>query len=152
MFFSSFLWLTRLQRRPARISGGRGREQRNERRRVIGNQQLDMFGGTMPDCRTCDRKAAPGMIVGSTTSSISAKRLVDAIERGAGRIEAGRRQGRLGELGAQFTARGAVHPMQAMLNYAIGVLAGRITRVVIAKGLDAGFGFLHDGAGQIVAE
>ena len=35
--------------------------------------------------------------------------------------------------------------MQAMLNYAIGVLAGRMTRVVIAKGLDAGFGFLHDG-------
>jgi CRISPR/Cas system-associated endonuclease Cas1 len=35
--------------------------------------------------------------------------------------------------------------MQAMLNYATGVLAGRMTRVVIAKGLDAGFGFLHDG-------
>ncbi|TPV99311.1 MAG: CRISPR-associated endonuclease Cas1 [Beijerinckiaceae bacterium] len=35
--------------------------------------------------------------------------------------------------------------MQAMLNYAIGVLAGRMTRVVVAKGLDAGFGFLHDG-------
>jgi hypothetical protein len=29
----------------------------------------------------------------------------------------GRRQGRLGELAAQFTARGAVHPMQAMLNF-----------------------------------
>jgi hypothetical protein len=57
----------------------------------------------------------------------------------------GRRQGRSGELAAQFTARGAVHPMQAMLNYVIGVLAGRMTRVVIAKGLDAGFGFLHDG-------
>jgi CRISPR/Cas system-associated endonuclease Cas1 len=35
--------------------------------------------------------------------------------------------------------------MQAMLNYGIGVLAGRMTRVVIARGLDAGFGFLHDG-------
>jgi CRISPR/Cas system-associated endonuclease Cas1 len=35
--------------------------------------------------------------------------------------------------------------MQAMLNYAIGVLTGRMTRVVIAKGLDAGFGFLYDG-------
>jgi CRISPR/Cas system-associated endonuclease Cas1 len=35
--------------------------------------------------------------------------------------------------------------MQAMLNYATGVLAGRMTRVVIAKGLDAAFGFLHDG-------
>jgi CRISPR/Cas system-associated endonuclease Cas1 len=32
-----------------------------------------------------------------------------------------------------------------MLNYATGVLAGRMTRVVVAKGLDAGFGFLHDG-------
>ena len=46
---------------------------------------------------------------------------------------------------AQFTARGAVHPMQAMLNYAIGVLTGRMTRVVIAGGFDASFGFLHDG-------
>ena len=57
----------------------------------------------------------------------------------------GRRQGRLGELAAQFTARGAVHPMQPMLNYAIGVLTGRMTRVVIARGMDASFGFLHDG-------
>jgi CRISP-associated protein Cas1 len=57
----------------------------------------------------------------------------------------GRRQGWLGELPAQFTARGAVHPMQAMLNYAVGVLAARMTRVVIARGLDASFGFLHDG-------
>jgi CRISPR/Cas system-associated endonuclease Cas1 len=32
-----------------------------------------------------------------------------------------------------------------MHNYAIGVLAGRMTRVVIAKGLDGSFGFLHDG-------
>jgi CRISPR/Cas system-associated endonuclease Cas1 len=30
-------------------------------------------------------------------------------------------------------------------NYAVGVLAGRMTRVVIARGLDCGFGFLHDG-------
>ena len=51
----------------------------------------------------------------------------------------------LGELAAQFTARGAVHPLQAMQNYATGVLAARMTRVVIAMGLDAGFGFLHDG-------
>jgi CRISPR/Cas system-associated endonuclease Cas1 len=35
--------------------------------------------------------------------------------------------------------------MQAMLNYAIGVLAGRMTRVVTAYGLDPVFGFLHDG-------
>jgi CRISPR/Cas system-associated endonuclease Cas1 len=38
-----------------------------------------------------------------------------------------------------------MHPAQAMLNYATGVLAGRMTWVVIARGLDAGFGFLHDG-------
>jgi hypothetical protein len=57
----------------------------------------------------------------------------------------GRRQGKLGELGAQFTARGAVHPLQSLHNYSIGVLAARMTRVVLAKGLDAGFGFLHDG-------
>jgi CRISPR/Cas system-associated endonuclease Cas1 len=56
-----------------------------------------------------------------------------------------RRQGKLGELGAQFTARNAVHPMQAMLNYAIGIATARMTRVVIAKGLDPCFGFLHDG-------
>lgn len=35
--------------------------------------------------------------------------------------------------------------MQAMLNYAVGVLAARMTRVVLARGLDASFGFLHDG-------
>jgi CRISPR-associated protein Cas1 len=53
----------------------------------------------------------------------------------------GRRQGWLGELSAQFTARGAVHPMQAMLNYAKGVLAGRMTRVIAARGFDPCFGF-----------
>jgi len=35
--------------------------------------------------------------------------------------------------------------MQAMLNYAMGILAARMTRVVIVRGLDASFGFLHDG-------
>jgi CRISPR/Cas system-associated endonuclease Cas1 len=35
--------------------------------------------------------------------------------------------------------------MQAMLNYSVGVLTGRMTRVVLASGLDAAFGFLHDG-------
>jgi CRISPR/Cas system-associated endonuclease Cas1 len=35
--------------------------------------------------------------------------------------------------------------MQAMLNYAVGILAARMTRVVLARGLDASFGFLHDG-------
>ena len=56
----------------------------------------------------------------------------------------GRRQGRLGELAAQFTARNAVHPMQAMLNFSVSILAARMTRVVAAHGLDAAFGFLHD--------
>jgi CRISPR/Cas system-associated endonuclease Cas1 len=32
-----------------------------------------------------------------------------------------------------------------MLNYAVGILAAQMTRVVIARGLDASFGFLHDG-------
>jgi CRISPR/Cas system-associated endonuclease Cas1 len=36
----------------------------------------------------------------------------------------GRRQGLLGELTAQFTARGAVHPMQAMLNFGVGYSRG----------------------------
>jgi hypothetical protein len=58
---------------------------------------------------------------------------------------AGRRQGRLGELSAQFTARGAVHPIQAMLNFAAAIMTGRLTRVIVAMGLDPCFGFLHDG-------
>jgi hypothetical protein len=55
------------------------------------------------------------------------------------------------ELGAQFTARGAVHPMQAMLNYAVGVLTARMTqwsgsslRAFLGAGLTgfaAGFAF-----------
>ena len=57
----------------------------------------------------------------------------------------GRRQGKLGELGAQFTARGAVHPMQAMHNYSVAVLAARMARVIIEQNLDPCFGFLHDG-------
>ena|SRR6202035_4188059 len=39
----------------------------------------------------------------------------------------------------------AVHPMQALHNYSITVLVSRITRVVIARGCDPCFGFLHDG-------
>ena len=50
-----------------------------------------------------------------------------------------RRQGRLGELGAQFTARGAVHPMQAMLNFASAIVTARL---IVAHGLDPCFGFL----------
>jgi CRISPR-associated protein Cas1 len=56
-----------------------------------------------------------------------------------------RRQGRLGELAAQFTARGAIHPMQAMLNFATAIVSARLTRAIIAMGLDPRFGFLHDG-------
>src|ERR1700732_5180278 len=48
----------------------------------------------------------------------------------------GRRQGRLGELSPQFTARGAVHPMQALLNFTTSVLASRMARVIVARGLD----------------
>jgi CRISPR/Cas system-associated endonuclease Cas1 len=54
----------------------------------------------------------------------------------------GRRQGRLGELAAQFTARNAVHTLQALQNYAVGIAAGRMTRVIAAVGLDPAFGFL----------
>ena len=36
------------------------------------------------------------------------------------------RQGRLGELAAQFTARGAIHPMQAMLNFATAIVTARL--------------------------
>ena len=51
----------------------------------------------------------------------------------------GRRQGRLGELAAQFTARGAVHPMQAMLNFSTAIVSARLTRAIIAMGLDPCF-------------
>src|ERR1700730_16595364 len=57
----------------------------------------------------------------------------------------GRRQGRLGELAAQFTARSAIHPMQAMLNFATAIVTARLARAIIATGLDPCFGFLHDG-------
>jgi CRISPR/Cas system-associated endonuclease Cas1 len=57
----------------------------------------------------------------------------------------GRRQGRLGELGTQFTARGAIHPMQAMLNFSTAIVTARLTRAIVAIGLDPAFGFLHDG-------
>ena len=35
--------------------------------------------------------------------------------------------------------------MQALHNYAVGIVAARMTRVVIARALDPCFGFLHDG-------
>src|SRR4030088_2408432 len=63
----------------------------------------------------------------------------------AGQVQSGRRQGKLGELAVQFTARGAVHPMQAMLNFATAIVTARLTRAIIAAGLDPCFGFLHGG-------
>ena len=48
----------------------------------------------------------------------------------------GRAQGRLGELAAQFTARGAVHPMQAMLNFSTAIVTARLARAILASGLD----------------
>jgi CRISPR/Cas system-associated endonuclease Cas1 len=56
----------------------------------------------------------------------------------------GRRLGKLGELDKQFTARHASQPMQAMLNFAISISAARMTRCIVACGLDASFGFLHN--------
>jgi hypothetical protein len=64
---------------------------------------------------------------------------------GRGGTSSKRRQGRLGELAAQFTARDALHPLQAMHNFAVGILAARLARVVVARGLDPAFGFLHGG-------
>jgi CRISPR associated protein Cas1 len=48
----------------------------------------------------------------------------------------GRRQGRLGELAAKFTARNAVHPLQAMQNFATAIVTARLTRAIVAWGLD----------------
>ncbi len=56
----------------------------------------------------------------------------------------GRRLGKLGELDKHFTARHAHQPMQAMLNFAASISAARMTRCIIARGLDASFGFLHN--------
>ena len=42
-------------------------------------------------------------------------------------------------------ARGAIHPMQAMLNFATAIVTARLMRAIIARGMDASFGFLHDG-------
>lgn len=57
----------------------------------------------------------------------------------------GRRHGQLGELATKFAARPAQTPLQAMHNFAISITAARLTRVIVARGLDPCFGFLHDG-------
>jgi CRISPR/Cas system-associated endonuclease Cas1 len=57
----------------------------------------------------------------------------------------GRRQGKVGELPKQFTARFAESPLQAMQNFAVGIVVARITRVIAARGLDPCFGFSHNG-------
>jgi len=41
--------------------------------------------------------------------------------------------------------RFAESPVQAMHNFAVSITAARLTRVIVAKGLDPCFGFLHDG-------
>src|ERR1700704_2023037 len=60
-------------------------------------------------------------------------------------VHRGRRQGRLGGLAGQFTAPGAIPPNQAMLNFSTAITTARLTRAIIAMGLDPCFGFLHDG-------
>jgi CRISPR/Cas system-associated endonuclease Cas1 len=57
----------------------------------------------------------------------------------------GRPQGMVGELPRQFTTRFAESPLQALQNFAVGIVVARITRVIVARGLDPCFGFLHDG-------
>jgi CRISPR associated protein Cas1 len=56
----------------------------------------------------------------------------------------GRAQGTVGELPKQFTAR-FESPLQALQNFAVGIVVARITRVIVARGLDPSFGFLHNG-------
>jgi CRISPR-associated protein Cas1 len=51
------------------------------------------------------------------------------------------------------TGRHATHPVNAMLNYSYAVLAGRIERATVARGLDAAMGHLHapkDGRASLV--
>lgn len=57
----------------------------------------------------------------------------------------GRRQGKVGELPRQFTARFAETSLQALHNFAVAIVVARLTRVIAALGLDPCFGFLHDG-------
>lgn len=38
-----------------------------------------------------------------------------------------------------------MHPLQALINFNVSVIAARLSRVVVAYGLDPAFGFLHDG-------
>jgi hypothetical protein len=53
----------------------------------------------------------------------------------------GRPQGKVGELAKQFTARFAETPLQALYNFAVGIVVARITRVIATRGLDPCFGF-----------
>jgi CRISPR-associated protein Cas1 len=51
--------------------------------------------------------------------------------------------GRLGEGERQFSNRFALHPMNAMVNYAGGITVALLTRACAGLGLDPVFGFLH---------
>ena len=44
---------------------------------------------------------------------------------------------------AVFSARGARHPLNALLNYAYAVALAQVTRAIIGRGLDPVYGFLH---------
>jgi CRISPR-associated protein Cas1 len=53
------------------------------------------------------------------------------------------RTGKLGETGKQFSNRFALHPMNAMLNYAGAIIAAQCARACAGLGLDPAFGVLH---------
>jgi CRISPR/Cas system-associated endonuclease Cas1 len=56
------------------------------------------------------------------------------------------RTGRLGENGRQFSNRFALHPVNAMLNYAGAIVVAQCARTLAGIGLDPALGVLHSTA------
>jgi CRISP-associated protein Cas1 len=59
--------------------------------------------------------------------------------------------GRLGETGRQFSNRFALHPINAMLNYAGAIVVAQCGRACTGLGLDPAFGVLHSTRPGMVA-
>lgn len=98
---------------------------------------------TVMDCRAIEAKAATAFFRKYQGAEIKFKGLVPDRWRVFQTRMVRRRGGKLGEKGALFGARDAVTPANAAINYAMAVALSRMTRVIISRGLDPAFGFLH---------
>jgi CRISPR-associated endonuclease Cas1 len=98
---------------------------------------------TVMDARAIEAKAAEAYWRRWYRTEIKFKGAVPDAWRVFSQRMVKRRGGKLGEKGAQFGARDATHPANAALNYAYAIASARMTRVIIARGLDPAFGFLH---------